>query len=746
VALNLFIPADMQVWLTCGSLIAAVATAGWAFRAVRLRKAAEAQNAETASVVANISEGYYRASMDGTMLYANPAFVHMFGFEGDAAFLAAVNVIKKTGLYAETGRRTEFLDLLRTEGEVREFMSQVVLAKTGERVWITENARVVRDSKTGQPRYYEGTVRDTTDIALRMAEKERLIKLTSQVPGGLFQLERCARGAFEVVFTSTGFRDLLDWKSKDEKFDLLRFLAIIHPDDLQGYHATLKASRKQMTRWAHDFRVVTDGGKAKWMKVEATPELQADGRIVWHGYLQDVTESKADEAQVRSLAYHDTLTQLPNRRLLLERLHQTIAVCSRRNEFAAVLFMDLDDFKQLNDMHGHDAGDQLLVEIAKRLRKSIRRSDTVARLSGDEFVILLEGLGRDRAGANQKVAMVAEKTLAALAKGFDLGKIKHKTSASIGAITFDGSAKSVDDILKHADTAMYDVKRSGRNAYKIFEPGRTVESSNQLTIGEDLKHAVQSGQMALRLQPQVNRDGRIVGAEALIRWNHPKLGMLTPDKFMGLADQRGLAREIGSFVLESAAKLLSDWKRSKVNGNLKLAVNLSAQQFLDPQFVEELRLLIVRHKIDPSRLTLELTEQVIAKNRGDAIKAMERLKATGVRLSLDDFGTGFSSLAHLKEMPLDEVKIDGKFIRLMQNRPKDMALVKTILAMAEALGLATVAEHVETQEQEKFLLAQGCDGFQGYLYSGAMTRDDFEEAVRRNSVATGHWQQLAKVA
>ncbi len=736
----------MQVWLTSGSLVAAVAMAACVVRAGRLRKAAEAKNAETAAVIANISEGYYRASMDGTMRYANPAFVHMFGYENDTAFLAAVNVIKKTGLYADTGRRAEFLDRLRTDGEVREFTSQVVLAKTGERVWITENARVVRDAKTGQPKYYEGTVRDTTDIALRMAEKERLIKLTSQVPGGLFQLERCVRGAFEVVFTSTGFRDLLDWKSNDEKFDLLRFLSIIHPDDLHGYHASLKTSRKQMTRWVHDFRVVTDGGKAKWMKVEATPELHTDRRIVWHGYLQDVTESKADEAQVRSLAYHDTLTQLPNRRLLLERLHQTIAVCSRRNEFAAVLFMDLDDFKQLNDMHGHDAGDQLLVEIAKRLRKSIRRSDTVARLSGDEFVILLEGLGRDRAGANQKVVMVAEKMLAALTKGFDLGKIKYKASASIGAITFDGSAKSVDDILKHADTAMYDVKRSGRNAYKIFEPGRTVESSNQLTIGEDIKHAVRSGQMALRLQPQVNRDGRIVGAEALIRWNHPKLGMLTPDKFMGLADQRGQAREIGSFVLESAAKLLSDWRRSKVHGTLRLAVNISAQQFLDPQLVEELRLLILLQKIDPSRLTLELTEQVIAKNRGDAIKAMERLKATGVRLSLDDFGTGFSSLAHLKEMPLDEVKIDGKFIRLMQNRPKDMALVKTILAMAEALGLATVAEHVETQEQEKFLLAQGCDGFQGYLYSGAMTRDDFEEAVRRNSVAAGHWQQLSKVA
>jgi diguanylate cyclase (GGDEF)-like protein len=745
VAFELFSTAGLN-FLLAGASIAALSSTAWMYsRKSKLQAELKASRDDKVSVLENLTEGYYRCSLDGQMQYANPALVRLCAFNSPSEFLTAVNG-RHFAFYADPQRRAEFSRLLQSDGAVMGFTSQVYRHKAGDLIWITENARVVRDPKSGAAVGYEGTVSDTTDNVLRMEAKDRLIKLTSHVPGGLFQLERNGTGGFEVVFSSPGFRELLDWKSGDQRFDLQRFLSIIHPDDLTSYHASLKASRKLMQQWVHEFRVVTDGGKAKWMKVQATPELQIDGRIVWHGYLQDVSGSKADEAQFRSLAYNDTLTQLPNRRLLLERLQHTIASCARRNECAAVLFIDLDNFKLLNDTHGHETGDLLLIEIAKRLKRLVRRNDTVARLAGDEFVVLLEGLGRDKAAANQKVALVAEKFLAAFARNFDLGRVTANISASIGAISFDGSAKSVDDILKHADTAMYEVKNSGRNAYRIFEQGRDVESGSKLMIGEDLKQVVKKKQLVLRLQPQVDRDGLIVGAEALIRWNHPTLGMLTPDKFMGLAEQRGQAREIGQFVLEHGVKLLSAWQANPSTASLKLAVNISAQQFLNEDFVSEIRTLINRHKIMPSRLTLELTEQVISKDRENAVKAMERLKTTGIRLSLDDFGTGLSSLSHLKDMPLDEVKIDGKFVKLMQDRPKDMALVKTIIAMAEALGLTTVAEHVETQAQEKFLLDHGCDAFQGYLYSGAMTRDDFEEAVKRNSMAAGQSLKLANVA
>lgn len=732
--------------LLAGTSLLAVSVAAllyWRYR--RVKTAAKRASLDMAEAIESLGEGFYRSSLDGKMLFANSALAKLNGYETSQQLLDGVKDIA-TEWYLDPKRRDEFRAGLESAGKITNFTSEIYRHKTREPIWITENARVVFDPRTGKPSHYEGTVRETTDIMVRMQEKERLLKLTSHVPGGLFQLERKPGGEFDVVFSSPGFRDLLDRNEDGEKFNLHRFLTIIHPDDLESYHASLKASRKSMSQWVHEFRVVTDGGKAKWLKVQATPELQANDRIVWHGYLQDVTTSKIDEAQIRSLAYNDTLTLLPNRRLLLDRLQQTIAGCARRIECAAVLFIDLDNFKLLNDTHGHDTGDLMLIEVAKRLKRIVRRNDTVARLAGDEFVVLLEGLGRDKSVANQKVAMIAEKILASLCKSYDLGKAAFVSSASIGAITFDGAAKSVDDILKHADTAMYEVKKSGRNAYRIFEQGRDIKSGNQLTIGEDLKQAIKRKELVLRLQPQVDRDGRIIGAEALIRWNHPTLGLLTPDKFMGLAEQRGQAGEIGQFVLEHAIKLLAAWKAEKFTADLKLAVNISSQQFLNDEFVHEIRGLISRHKITPARLTLEMTEQVISKDRDNAVKAMERLKTTGIRLSLDDFGTGLSSLSHLKDMPLDEVKIDGKFIKQMQDRPKDMALVKTILAMAEALGLSTVAEHVETQGQEKFLLAHGCDAFQGYLYSGAMTRDDFEDAIKRNAMVARQTLPLAKVA
>ncbi len=730
--------------LLAGTSVLAVSASVWLFSHYRQAQlTAKRVSSDLSEAIESLGEGFYRSSLDGRMLFANPALAKLNGYQTPQELLDNVKDIA-TEWYVDPHRRDEFQAMLASNNKVVDFTSQIYRHKSREPIWITENARMVFDPKTGKPSHYEGTVRETTDLMIRIQEKERLLKLTSHVPGGLFQLERRSCGDFDVVFSSPGFRELLDNKVNEEKFNLKRFLTIIHPDDLVGYHASLKASRKSMLQWMHEFRVVTDGGKAKWMKVQATPEMHDNGRIIWHGYLQDVTGSKADEAQIRSLAYIDTLTQLPNRRLLLDRLQQTIAGCARRNECAAVLFIDIDNFKLLNDTHGHGTGDLLLVEVSKRLKKLVRRNDTVARLAGDEFVVLLECLGKDKASANQKVAMVSEKILAAFGKGFDLGKMTTPVSASIGAISFDGNAKSVDHILKDADTAMYEVKRSGRNAYRIFEQGRDIQSGNRLMLADDLKMALKKKQLALRLQPQVDRDGRIIGAEALIRWNHPSLGMLTPDKFMGLADQRGQAQDIGQFVLENAVKLLASWQTGALTAGLKLAVNVSAQQFLNEAFVSEIRSLINRHKIVASRLTLEVTEQVLSKDRENAVKMMERLKTTGVRLSLDDFGTGFSSLSHLSDMPLDEVKIDGKFVRVMQDRPKDMALVRTIIAMARAMGLSTVAEHVETPEQEKFLMAQGCDNFQGFLYSGAMTRDDFEEAVKRSS--SDATRQLANVA
>ena len=733
---------DGQAVLIVVLLLGAVAAGGTILFCLKQMRVNNVDRQRLSDVISNLSEGYYITTMDGVLIGSNPAMVAICGDLSEKDLLDRV-VGNAGDWYVDQSRHAEFKARLAEYGKIENFVSEVDTGPLRGKIWISENARLVRDPKTGKATHYEGTVVDITDTVKRSEEEGRLRKLASHVPGGLFQLERKPGGGFEVIFSSSGFRELLDHRQNVVKFDIEHFLSLIHPNDLLAYSQSLRNSRLKLEVWAHSFRVVTDGGKPKWLKVQATPELKSDGTVIWHGYLQDVTSSKADEDNIRALAFNDPLTKLPNRRYLADRLQQTIAACGRRNDHAAVLFIDIDSFKQLNDTHGHDAGDRVLVEMARRLTHVSRKNDTVARLAGDEFVVLMDDLGRDWLSAKQNAEGIAEKVLAAIRKPFKFGEEEHRVTCSIGVITFDGKAKSVDDILKFADTAMYNVKKSGRNAYQLFEEGEHLETESHAQIARDLKNAIGRDELVLRFQPQVNRDGAIVGAEALIRWNHPSLGLLTPDMFMPIAEQNGQIREIGKWVLDTATLVLVQWQKSHATSHMQLAVNISAQQFLSKDFVRELRALIKARQIPSKLLTLEFTEQVISKNRDNSVKLMQSLKTTGVRLSLDDFGTGFSSLGHLKEMALDEVKIDGKFVKDMQSRPKDMALVRSILAMSQALGLTTVAEHVEIQSQENFLMEHGCDVFQGYLYSGAMTLSDFESSVVKN--ASAH-ETFAKVA
>ncbi len=723
-------------------LLAAVAACTTILFCLKQMRAGATDRQRLSDVINNLSEGYYITTLDGVLKGSNPAMVAICGEQSEKELIARVNG-NAGDWYVDPTRHAEFKALLAEHNRIDNFVSEVNTGPVKGKIWIRENARLVRDPKTGDPTHYEGTVVDITDTVKRSEEEVRLRKLASHVPGGLFQLERKPGGVFDVIFSSSGFRELLDHRQDVVKFDIEHFLSLIHPNDLLAYSQSLRDSRLKLEVWAHSFQVVTDGGKPKWLKVQATPELKSDGTVIWHGYLQDVTRSKADEEDIRALAFNDALTKLPNRRYLADRLQQTIAACARRNDHAAVLFIDLDSFKLLNDTHGHDAGDRVLVEMARRLMQVSRKNDTVARLAGDEFVVLMDDLGRDWLSAKQNAEGIAEKVLAAIRKPFKLDEVEHRVTCSIGVITFDGKSKSVDDILKFADTAMYNVKKSGRNAYQLFEEGEHLETESHAQIARDLKNAIGRDELNLRFQPQVNRDGVIVGAEALIRWNHPSLGLLTPDMFMPIAEQNGQIREIGKWVLDTATQVLVRWQQKRATSHMQLAVNISAQQFLSKDFVRELRALIKARQIPSKLLTLEFTEQVISKNRDNSVKQMQSLKTTGVRLSLDDFGTGFSSLGHLKEMALDEVKIDGKFVRDMQSHPKDMALVRSILAMSQALGLTTVAEHVEIQAQENFLMEHGCNVFQGYLYSGAMTLADFESSVIKNS--NGH-ETFAKVA
>jgi diguanylate cyclase (GGDEF)-like protein/PAS domain S-box-containing protein len=719
---------------TTSLLIGSIGVPLSAFMCLKARKTALREHGAKEAleqIIENLGEGFYRITLDGKFISANPALIAISGFDNEAELIDGADS-NCGGWYVDPTRRDEFRKILADDGKVSNFVSEVYRDKTRERIWVTENARLVLHPITKKPSHYEGTVVDVTDFVLRIQEQEKLTKLTSQVPGGLFQLVRDPKGVFSVSYSSSGFVKVLDLKTGSGDFDLGHFLSLIHPEDLSEYYASLKMSRKSGRVWNHDFRVVTDSGKTKWLNVQATPELKPDNCLIWHGYLQDVTATKEEEAQFKSLAYHDALTNLPNRRALIELMNQKIAVCQRRNEYAALLFIDLDTFKNLNDTHGHDIGDLLLIEIGIRLKHCIRRCDAVARLAGDEFVVLIDCMGMSKPEAAKKTASIAQKITASFSKPFLLGNLSHVASASIGGVTFNGDQANAEAILRLADIAMYDVKKSGRNAFKIFdeEAEQTVGENSSLLA--DLVALVERDELEIRLQPQLDRTGKICGAEALLRWNHPKLGLLTPDKFMPLAEKCGRGASINMWILKKAISVLEGWQQNAETSDLTLAIDIGLQQFVNNGLASELINLAKTQDVNLSKLTIEITEGSISKNREESARQLKRLKHTGIRLSLDDFGVEFSSLSLLADMQLDEIKINGKLVRTMLNGSQDRSLIKSILAMADALGLSTVGVQVETRDQEKTLMEHGCKLFQGFLYGGALTLSDFEMAFSQN--------------
>ncbi len=451
------------------------------------------------------------------------------------------------------------------------------------------------------------------------------------------------------------------------------------------------------------------------------------GESCLQAIVRDITERKRAETEIQRLAFFDPLTQLPNRRLLHDRLRQALAAAHRRHGTGAVLFIDLDNFKTLNDTRGHDTGDGLLKEVAHRLRGSVRIEDFIARIGGDEFAVLLEDLhGRPSEAAAQAEA-VAHKILDAVGQPFLLGTLEHHTTTSIGVSLFGGDGKeSLEEILKRADSALYRAKTAGRDTLRFFDPAMQATLESRASLESELRRALPQQQFQLLFQPQVDRRGRIVGAEALLRWNHPGRGLVSPAQFIPLAEETGLIVPIGHWVLETACAQLRAWNARPGQENLRIAVNVSARQFRQAAFVATVRDIVAASGIDPRHLTLELTEGLVLDNVADSIEKMHALKMLGIGFSIDDFGTGYSSLAYLKRLPLDELKIDQSFVRDIASDPNDEVIVRTIIAMARSLGLTVVAEGVETQTQRQFLLRHDCDAYQGYLFGRPQSPAEFE--------------------
>jgi diguanylate cyclase (GGDEF)-like protein len=423
---------------------------------------------------------------------------------------------------------------------------------------------------------------------------------------------------------------------------------------------------------------------------------------------------KMKEAEIVKLAHYDILTELPNRLLLKEYIYKMIQQNGKNAQYGALLFIDLDQFKTINDTKGHDVGDMVLVETAKRIRNIIQHQDTLSRAGGDEFFVLINTYESDKERALTHVSTIAKTILAELQKPYFVRENDFCLSASIGIALFD-DAHSIDDLMKYADSAMYNAKANGRNTFRFFDPKLQQIIEDKAFMIEHLRKALDKNAMILYYQPQIG-DKKIIGVEALIRWYDPVEGMISPGKFIPIAEESGLIVPLGEWVIHEAVKQLTIWNSDPIKNKWRISVNVSYKQFEKDDFVPMMESIIHQYNIRPEKLRLELTESLLIKNTQEALNKINHLKVLGLSLSIDDFGTGYSSLSYLKQLPIDELKIDQSFIRDLTNDPNDVIIVETILSIGQKFGLEVIAEGVETQEQYEQLLSMGCEYFQGYLF------------------------------
>lgn len=517
----------------------------------------------------------------------------------------------------------------------------------------------------------------------------------------------------------------------EEQLKKLTWNDLTYPNDLEADEAQFtRLLANEIDGYSLEKRFISRTGKVIPTMLVVRCVRKNDGSIDYVlAMVQDISKQKEDAIQIERLAYFDPLTKLPNRRLLDDRLKQALIFSDRNQYYGAILFLDLDNFKTLNDTLGHDIGDLLLQQVANRLINIIREGDTVTRFGGDEFVIILEGIHSNAFVAATQIKAIATAILDTINQPYNIAGHSYSTSTSIGATLFLGNNTTPDELLKQADISMYQAKKSGRNLVCFFDPKMEISIINRVVLERDLLIALEHNQFQLYYQVQVDSSNTPVGAEALIRWNHPQRGIVSPLEFIPLVEETGMIIEIGQWVIDSACRQLNAWQQHVNTAGLSLSINVSAKQFHKADFVDIIKKSIDKYSVNPKLLKIELTESVLLNNIQTIIEKMNTLAAIGIQFSLDDFGTGYSSLQYLKKLPLHQLKIDQSFVRELCVDSNDKTIVKTIISMAQSLGLSVIAEGVETEQQQQYLISQGCRNFQGYLFSRPIPIDQFESLI-----------------
>lgn len=551
---------------------------------------------------------------------------------------------------------------------------------------------------------------------LRINE-DRLYQATRVSGTGIFEQNHCIHS----IYCSPELRKHLGWDA-DEIVTAQTFADSIYHEDRERVIDAIKNAQQPYGNGLLDIehRILRRDGEVQWLATRSQTFFASDGKdlraVRTVGAVCSITARKTAEEKIKQLAFYDPLTNLPNRTLLIERLEQAIATHSHNRNNGALLFLDLDNFKMLNDTQGHRIGDELLIEVGKRLKNCVNEAATVSRLGGDEFVVLLEELSENVTNATLYAGNVAEKIINSLSKPYQLSSLLHYISASIGIALFNSPGTTTTSVLVSADTAMYQAKKSGKNTYYFFDPLMQQALEQRSQLENALHGAIANNELRLFYQPLVDDRGQIISVEALIRWLHPKQGMIAPLQFIPLAEETGLILSIGHWVLETACTQLEAWKDGIETQKLSIAVNISAKHFYQTKFVDSIRNLIAQYTIQPLLLKLELTESMVLENIDLAIEKMQELKALGIVLSMDDFGTGYSSLNYLKQLPFDQIKIDKCFVNGIIDAPNDAFIVDTVIALGQRLGMNVVAEGVENAKQWKLLQRLGCGTFQGYYF------------------------------
>ena len=533
------------------------------------------------------------------------------------------------------------------------------------------------------------------------------------------------------VYFSPEWKSQLGYKDDELSNTFETWASLIHPEDrdatLQYLQNFLHTSQ---TNYENEFRLRHRDNTYRTILARGEVRFDSEGKpIRLLGSHIDITDRKVAEEEIHNLAFFDPLTKLPNRRLFLDRFQLALLISARSKKYGAVMFLDLDHFKVINDTLGHSLGDYLLTEVAKRIKNCLREEDTVARLGGDEFVILIEEIDTNAEVSSKRVAQIAEKIHDILSDPYQISEYKNQTTVSIGVALYCGTDKSVDDILKFADMAMYKSKESGRNTIRFFDPAMQQSIETHAALEADLRVAVSEKQFSLHYQIQVDNHKRPIGAEALLRWQHPTRGMVAPAEFIPIAEDTSLILEIGLWVIDTACQQLAAWSQNEQSRHLSLAVNVSALQFKMQDFVLNVNAIIQKRRINPSLLKLELTESAVLSDVNEVIAKMHALKELGIKLSMDDFGTGYSSLSYLTRLPLNQLKIDQSFVRDIRVDHYDSIMVQTIIDMAKNFHLDVIAEGVETEEQFRFLEDNKCFAYQGYYFGKPAPIAEFDAAL-----------------